>query len=144
MESPISILKLSNAPFVTVLFSAPEAETVNEETFEYVILDEVVNLPEEKITQTAVNGEMEEDSRDYLPVEVTKTPVWNWLLPMIWIIGIGAMMGYGVSSCISLKRKLIGAVKEKDGIYSCDYIKTAFVLGFLFPRIYIPSDLEAS
>ena len=141
-QSPISILKLSNAPFVTVLFSAPEAETVNEETFEYVILDEVVNLPEEKITQTAVNGEKAQNSRDYLPVEVTKTPVWNWLLPMIWIIGIGAMMGYGVGSYISLKRELIGAVEEKDGIYSCDYIKTAFVLGFLFPRIYIPSDME--
>ena len=143
-QSPISILKLSNAPFVTVLFSAPEAETVNEETFEYVILDEVVNLPEEKMTQTAVNGEKAQDSRDYLPVEVTKIPIWRWLLPVIWIIGIGAMMGYGIGSYISLKRELIGAVEEKDGIYSSDYIKTAFVLGILFSRVYIPSDMEES
>ena len=143
-QSPISILKLSNAPFMTVLFSTPEAEVVSEETFEYVILDETVTLSEEKVTQTAVNGEMAENSRDYLPVEVTKIPIWRWLLPVIWIIGIGAMMGYGIGSYISLKRELIGAVEEKDGIYSSDYIKTAFVLGFLFPRIYIPSDLEES
>lgn len=143
-QSSISILKLSSAPFMSVFFPASEAETVNEETFEYVILDEEVVLPEEKVTQTVVNGGMAEDSRDYLPVEVTKIPVYRWLLPVIWFIGIGVMMGYGVSSYISLKRKLIGAVEERDEIYSCDYIKTAFVLGFLFPRIYIPSDLEES
>ena len=143
-QSSISILKLSSAPFMSVFFPASEGGKISEETFEYVILDEEVVLPEEKVTQTVVNGGMAEDSRDYPPVEVTKIPVYRWLLPVIWFIGIGVMMGYGVSSYISLKRKLIGAVEERDEIYSCDYIKTAFVLGFLFPRIYIPSDLEES
>lgn len=146
-QSPISILKLSNAPFMAMLFpSEEEAQGVlsEEETFEYVISDEVVVLADEVVTQTEVNEENVENSQDYPPIEVTKIPIWKWLLPVIWIIGIGAILGYGAGSYISLRKELIGAVKEKDGIYSCDYIKTAFVLGFVFPRIYIPSNLEES
>lgn len=146
-QSPISILKLSNAPFMAVLFPGQEAEQgvlSSEDTYEYVISDEVVVLADEVVTQTAVNGEIVEESHNYQPIEITKSPIWKWLLPVIWIIGIGVILGYGVGSYISLRRELIGAVKEEDGIYSCDYIKTAFVLGFFFPRVYISSDLEAS
>ena len=145
-QSPISIMKLSNAPFMAVLFPPQEQkrEGVIEENYEYVILDEAVVLPEEKVSHMEINGEIIEENHDYQPIEVIKTPVWKWLLPVIWIIGIGAILGYGAGSYISLRKELIGTVKEKNGIYSCDYIKTAFVLGFVFPRIYIPSDLEKS
>ena len=145
-ESSISIFHLAGAPFVTALLQPqpPEAVEVSEETFEYVIVEETVVLPDEKVTQTAVNGEITEEIHDYQPTEVMKPPVWKWLLPVIWIIGVGAVSGYGVGSYISLKKELAGAVKEEDGSYSCDNIKTAFVLGFLFPKVYIPSDLEES
>mgnify|MGYP003291737614 FL=1 len=145
-ESSVSIFHLAGAPFVTALLQPqpPEAVEVSEETFEYVIVEETVVLPDEKVTQTAVNGEITEEIHDYQPTEVMKPPVWKWLLPVIWIIGVGAVSGYGVGSYISLKKELAGAVKEEDGSYSCDNIKTAFVLGFLFPKVYIPSDLEES
>ena len=143
-ESPISILKLTNAPFMKVLFSpvGREQEDTIEEAFEYVILDEAVVLSEEKMTQIAENGEKVKETYSYPSVEGMNVPMHRWLLPVIWIIGMGAMMGYGVGSYISLKRRLVGAVKENERIYSCDYIKTAFVLGFVLPRIYIPSNME--
>lgn len=146
-QSPISILKLSNAPFMAVLFSGEEKEQgvlSQEDAYEYIILDETVVLPDENVTQTVVDGEIVEETHNYQPTEITKVPVWKWLLPVTWIIGIGAILGYGAGSYISLRKELIGAVKGEDGIYSCDYIKTAFVLGFVFPRIYIPSDLDES
>ena len=145
-ESSISIFHLAGTPFVTALLQPqpPEAVEVSEETFKYVIVEETVVLPDEKVTQTAVNDKIAERSHDYQPTEVTKPPVWKWLLPVIWMIGVGAILGYGVGSYISLKKELVGAVKEEDGSYSCDNIKTAFVLGFLFPKVYIPSDLEES
>lgn len=146
-QSPISILKLSNVPFMAVLFPGQETEEeilLQEDTFEYIISDEVVVLADEVVTQTAVNGDIVEESHNYQPIEITKPPVWKWLVPVIWIIGIGAILGYGVGSYISLRKELIGVVKEENGIYSCDYIKTAFVLGFISPRVYIPSDLEES
>lgn len=145
-DSSISIFQLAGTPFVTALLQPPlsEVEVVSEETFEYVITEETVVLPDEKVTQTMANGEMIEESRDYQPMEVTKTPVWKWFFSIIWIIGVGAILGYGVYSYISLKKELTGVVREEDGSYSCDNIKTAFVMGFLFPKVYIPSDLEKS
>lgn len=145
-DSSISIFHLAGTPFVTALFQTQpsEAVEVSEENFEYVITEETVVLPDEKVTQTEVNGEITEEFHDYQPTESTKSPVWKWLFPVIWIVGVGAISGYGVGSYITLKKDLTGAVKEKDGSYSCDNIKTAFVLGFLFPKVYIPSDLEES
>ncbi len=146
-QSPISILKLSQAPFMAVLFPGQETEqemSSQEDNFQYIISDEVVVLSDEAVTQTEVNGEILEESHNYQPIEITKTTTWKWVISIIWIIGIGAILGYGVGSYVSLKRELIGAVKEEDGIYSCDYIKTALVLGFIVPKIYISSDLDKS
>ena len=145
-ESSVSIFHLAGAPFVTALFQSQHSEAVevSEETFEYVIVEETVALPDENVTQTVVNGEIVEETQDYQATEVTKTPVWKWLLLVIWILGVGTILGNGISSYISLKKELTGAIKEEDGSYSCDNIKTAFVLGFLFPKVYIPSDLEES
>ena len=142
--SSISIFHWAGVPFMTALSQPPEAVEVSEETFEYVIVEETVVLPDEKMTQTEIKGKITEESHDYQPTESTKSPVWKWLLPVIWMIGVGAILGYGVGSYISLKKELVGAVKEEDGSYSCDNIKTAFVLGFLFPKVYIPSNLEES
>ena len=142
--SSISIFHWAGVPFMAAISQPPEAVEVSEETFKYVIVEETVVLPDEKVTQTEVNGEITEEFHDYQPTESTKSPVWKWLFPVIWIIGVGAISGYGVGSYISLKKDLTGAVKEEDGSYSCDNIKTAFVLGFLFPKVYIPSDLEES
>ena len=145
--SPISILKLSNAPFMTVLFPPIEREqedTIEEEAFEYVILDETVALPEEKVTPTEVDGEIVKENDRNQIAETSEAFLWKWVICVIWIIGMGAMMGYGVGSYISLKKEVAGAVKEKERIYICDYIKTAFVFGLVFPKIYIPSNLEES
>ena len=143
-ESSISIFHWAGVPFMSAISQPPEAVEVSEETFEYVIVEETVVLPDENVTQTVVSGEMVEETQAYQPPKVAKTPVWKWLLPVIWMIGVGTVSGYGAGSYISLKKDLLGAVKEEDGSYSCDNIKTAFVLGFLFPKVYIPSDLEES
>ena len=140
-ESSLSIFHLAG---VTALCQPPTAEVVSEENFEYVIVEETVVLPTEKVTETVVNGEIVENSHDFQPVEIMKLSVWECFLPIVWMVGVGSILGIGVGSYISLKKELTGAVKEEDGSYSCDNIKTAFVLGFLFPKIYIPSDLEKS
>ena len=59
----------------------------------------------------------------------------------IWIVGIALMAGYAVVSYITLRRKLVGAVKQQDNIYICDYINSPFVIGVFRPRIYLPSTL---
>ncbi len=146
-QSPISILRLLDSHFVVALFSeegSAQEVSLYEDTFEYDISDEVIVLQDEIVTQTVVSGEIAEESHSYQPTEITQLPVWKRMASVIWMLGIGIIMGYGICSYISLRKKLVGAVKGENGIYSCDYIKTAFVLGFVFPRIYLPSDLEES
>ena len=64
---------------------------------------------------------------------------------IVWIMGVTVMWVYSAVSIIRLKRRLIGAVSDKKNadknIYLCDYIGTAFVMGVLRPRIYLPTTL---
>ena len=63
----------------------------------------------------------------------------------VWALGMAVLWIYSMVSAFRLKRQLIGAVPdEKSGagrIYLCDYIHTAFVVGVLRPRIYLPTAL---
>ena len=64
---------------------------------------------------------------------------------VIWMLGMAALWIYSVVRIIRLKRQLIGTVPDQksahNNIYLCDYIHTAFVLGVLRPRIYLPTTL---
>lgn len=59
-----------------------------------------------------------------------------------WIIGVICIVSYGMYSYIRLKSKLCTAFALGDNIYECDRINTAFVFGFIHPKIYIPSSLS--
>ena len=62
---------------------------------------------------------------------------WAAVLPWIWGV-IAACFGiYSLVSYLNLKRKVADAVKIQGG-WECDGIDTAFILGFIKPRIYIP------
>lgn len=60
----------------------------------------------------------------------------------VWITGIAVMACYAAVSYITLRKKLVGAVKQQDNIYICDYINSPFVIGIFRPRIYLPSTLS--
>lgn len=80
-------------------------------------------------------------------------PMWDigsWQLSIwavivgIWIIGSVLFMGYGVFSYFNLKRKLCCSLRLEgwgEGIYLADGIETPFALGFIAPRIYLPSNM---
>lgn len=60
----------------------------------------------------------------------------------IWILGISAMLLYGIYSHRKLKKQLVGSVKLHSNIYICDYISSPFVTGVIKPKIYLPSALS--
>ena len=69
----------------------------------------------------------------------------NWDLPAIlpWVWGIVAIC-FGIYSTVSywkLKIKVREAVRIRGG-WECDRIDTAFILGFVKPRIYIPMGMN--
>ena len=62
----------------------------------------------------------------------------------VWLSGIAVMLVYNIVQLIRLRRRLIGAapLQNQKGVYLADHIETPFVMGILFPKIYLPSSLS--
>lgn len=60
----------------------------------------------------------------------------------IWVTGAGLMLMFSLFSYIKLKHRMLEAVKYKDNIYLSDRTATAFILGMIRPRIYLPLDID--
>lgn len=59
---------------------------------------------------------------------------------VIWVTGTIGLLLYGGGSYMRLKKKLRAA--DRALICRTDAVSTAFVLGFIHPRIYLPNNLE--
>lgn len=67
--------------------------------------------------------------------------MWAFAGSVIWAIGIMAMLTYSIIQFAGLKRKLIGSIPIRDNIYLADHINSPFVIGFIKPKIYLPSSI---
>ncbi|AFM00256.1 antirepressor regulating drug resistance protein [Desulfitobacterium dehalogenans ATCC 51507] len=65
-------------------------------------------------------------------------PIGMDILSLLWLAGIAALMSYSIISYIRTKRLLQTATLVKDTIYESDRLTTAFVCGFIRPKIYVP------
>lgn len=63
-------------------------------------------------------------------------------LTCIWLVGILLMLGYSTVSLLLLRRRLVGSIHLRDNIYLSDYAETAFVMGVVRPKIYLPSTIQ--
>lgn len=61
---------------------------------------------------------------------------------VLWVAGVAAMLLCSAVSLVKLKKRLVGSVKASDRIYRADHIVTPFVMGIVYPRIYLPSNLS--
>ena len=82
-------------------------------------------------TDTFVQPELKEDA----PIH------WTSMLPYFWLVGTICCLLYAVVSYIQLKRTVREAVRI-IGCWECDRIETAFILGYIRPRIYVPMGLS--
>ena len=66
---------------------------------------------------------------------------WKALIPWAWL-AVAALFGiYSLYCYIRLKRRVLLAVKIPGG-WECEGIETAFILGFIKPKIYIPMGMS--
>lgn len=75
--------------------------------------------------------------------EVPVQKIWDfWAVGgIVWLTGAAVLWVYSIISVFRLKRRLAAAVCDRDNIFLCDYIQTAFVMGMFRPRIYLPTAL---
>lgn len=59
----------------------------------------------------------------------------------VWIIGMAAMALYGIISYAVLRRKVAASVRLRENIWLSDHVPTPFILGWIKPRIILPSDM---
>ena len=64
--------------------------------------------------------------------------IWIPVLSVLWTVGMGALILYGVISYLQLKRKVGEAVLLRDRVYQSEFVASPFVLGVFRPKIYLP------
>lgn len=97
----------------------------------------------EKVTDTLVAGtENMESVVNHVTNGSSTTMSLADVLGVVWILGVIVFLIYSVISYVKLRKKVICSVKLQDNIYYADDIYTAFVLGVIRPKIYLPSGLK--
>lgn len=144
---PVSIqLPVSFVPDWITENAALEPKTVvhNEKMVE---TEEQDNLEKSSSVHSVAEGTeavAESGNKDSSAQKTTIYTVLLSALPDVWLAGMGIMFVYSVISLIGLKKKLVGSVPydAKEKIYLSDYIETPFVIGWIKPKIYLPSNLN--
>lgn len=81
-------------------------------------------------------------SPDSMTVGTRTSGVYMPTVVYIWLFGIIAMAAYAIVSYARLHKEVKASIKKEDNIYVCDEINTPFILGFIRPRIYLPSGIS--
>jgi beta-lactamase regulating signal transducer with metallopeptidase domain len=112
----------------------------NAGVLEYVSND--IGFMQEPTVQSGI-GSIDSTVNSSLPqtapiASVNPMQIWMDVFSLIWLAGIVVLLSYSVISYIKIKRQLLTATLVKDNIYESDLIGTAFVCGFIHPKIYVP------
>jgi beta-lactamase regulating signal transducer with metallopeptidase domain len=96
-----------------------------------------------KMIDITVNNSIEE----LLPpvnqtASVNPAGVLTEISAIIWLAGIAVLLCYGFITYLRLKQRLSTATLVRYNIYETDLINTAFVMGFIRPKIIIPINLS--
>ena len=131
------------SPFSLIgLFQAPTTETGR---IEYVSLN-VLDTEKTAITSDAPASDPNQTTDNPVnPSEVTTAGSVDLLVSigsMVWICGAAVMLMFNILQLIRLRRQLTGSIPLNDHIYIADYISTPFVMGFIHPKIYLPSAMS--
>lgn len=82
----------------------------------------------------------------YPPAEEVSQPLvidWNRIGFYVWAAVACGLAGYSLLSYGKLKRRVREAVRCRDGVWECAGLETAFILGWVRPRVYLPMGLSA-
>lgn len=82
----------------------------------------------------------------YPPAEEASEPLvinWNVVGFSVWAAVAAGLVLYSILSLVRLRKTVREAVRCRDGVWECAGLETAFILGWLRPRVYLPMGLSA-
>ena len=77
-------------------------------------------------------------SMEHLEPMSSQKPALMRIASFVWISAALVMLAHGAVQYFRLRIRLTGAIRHSADIYLSDQISTAFVMGILRPRIYLP------
>ena len=118
----------------------PSAETVSPAVVQFDPAPTITSGV--SVIDNAVNPSLSEHFAAAPLASVNPLYVWTYLAGWVWLIGLGAMLLYALTSYLRLRRRVSVSLPIQDNIYLCDAISSPFILGVVKPHIYLPSGLD--
>ena len=87
----------------------------------------------------AQSPEMNDSVQTPVPDSVSRTPDTMSILAWVWTAGAVVLILYSSGQYLALQKRLVGAMRYRGNVFVSDYIDTAFVMGLVQPKIYLPS-----
>ena len=121
--------------------------TVKQAPGEMVVADTATAEQAQSSGRTQISVQNQQQEKSTLAADVADRPTGlrlsGWEIGgIVWLTGIWIVAFYGVWSLFRLKSRLVGAVDMGNGVYQADHIDTPFVIGFIKPKIYLPSCIQ--
>jgi len=134
-ESMLSLLPskevLTTAPPSVSASTPAPSQNVPQVDIGVPVINDTVN---EYINESTVSSPKAEES--FIDV--------MFILSIVWACGVAIMLFYALISYIRLKRTVRISVQKENNVFYCDNIRSPFVLGFVRPKIYLPSGIEST
>ncbi len=127
--------------FESALSLIPSAETFNAHNIQYEMPAISSGIP---AVNNVVNPILGETFAPNPATSVNPLYIWTFIVSVIWLIGIAAMLLYAVISYMRVRRSVAERVPYEGNIFLCDHIKSPFILGLVRPKIYLPSNMDAT
>lgn len=127
--------------FESALSLIPSAETFNAHNIQYETPVISSGIP---AVNNAVNPILDETFAPNPAGSVNPLYVWICIVSVIWLIGIAAMLLYAVISYVRVRRSVAERAPYEENIFLCDQVKSPFILGLVRPKIYLPSNMDAT
>ena len=135
----VGIRLICPVSFESVLSLIPSAQTLPREI---LLADEPAIESGFAVLDNVVNPAVADSFRPNAGVSVNPLQVLAYVASRLWIMGVAVMLLYALLSCFRLRRQVRTAMKLEGNLWLCDTVESPFIFGILFPRIYMPSDLE--
>jgi len=129
-----------SAPLSVLDVVEPVIHQSNENVSRVTYIPETPDLYADFVTVRPENNPVQQEESAEPAEQLKMTPMHAAAL--VWFAGAVGMLLYSVVKYLILKRKLIGAMLLEKNVYLADGLDTAFVLGIVQPRVYLPSGLS--
>lgn len=118
----------------------PSAETIDPVSgFAYGFrVNSGINVIDNRVNDYMMNSEMAQAN------EITPAfkDVVTSVAAIIWLVGIAAILIYGIISFIKVKKTVSTAVLLEGNVMQCETVKSPFILGIFKPKIYLPFGMD--